>query len=213
MLVIGILIGFIIGINAYNILSNQDEQQNDLERIIVSEDDDPFLGLENAPVTIIEFSDFECPFCLRFFSESLPLIIENFVDAGKVKFVYRDFPLESIHPFAMKAAQAANCARDQDKYWEYHDLLFENQAVWTNENMEDIFKSYSSSLGLDEGQFSECVDSGKYESEILKDIQDGLDAGVNYATPTFYINGIIVVGAQPYEVFKQVIESELDKNG
>jgi len=212
MLAIGILIGFIIGINAPSLLSNQNGQQNDSERIEVSEDDDPFLGLENAPVTLIEFSDFECPFCRRFYTETLPLIKEDYVDTGKVKFVYRDFPLESIHPSASKAAQAANCAGDQDKYWEYHDLLFENQTFWANENSTNVFKSFSSSLALDEEQFNNCLDNGKYEYEISKDLQDGLDAGVNYATPTFYVNGIIVVGAQPYEVFKQVIDSELEDN-
>jgi len=98
--------------------------------IQVSLDDDPFKGNEDAPVTIIEFSDFQCPFCLRFYEQTLPSIMENYVDTGKVKFVYRDLPLDSIHPNARPVHIAAECADEQGKFWGYHDMLFDNQSEW-----------------------------------------------------------------------------------
>ncbi|MFQ6134874.1 MAG: DsbA family protein, partial [Nitrososphaerales archaeon] len=173
LLVIGILVGLLIGLNLPSILSppQQTDDEPSLIRVEgVSADDDPFLGSPDAPVTIIEFSDFQCPFCRRFFENTLQEIKRNYVDTGKVKFVYRDFPLASMHPFAEKAAEAANCASDQDRYWQYHDLLFENQPVWAAGNATVEFKKYASTLGLDEEQFNLCLDSGKYADEISKDL-------------------------------------------
>jgi|TARA_B100000315_G_scaffold232960_1_gene245723 protein-disulfide isomerase len=210
-LVIGLLTGLLIGLNLSSFLSSpqQDDNETSFERVEgISADDDPFLGSPNAPVTIIEFSDFECPFCKRFFDGTLQDIITNYVDTGKVKYVLRDFPLSDIHPDAEIAAEAANCANEQDKYWEFHDLLFQNQEDWISGNTTVEFKKYGSSLGLNEEQFAFCLESGKYVDEILMDMQDGLNAGVQ-GTPTFYINGVKVVGAQVYSVFKQVIDEEL----
>jgi len=173
------------------------------QRVTVSVDDDPVLGDQNAPVTIIEFSDFECPFCGRFFSNTLPQLTREYIDTGKVKLVYRDFPL-SFHPNAQKAAEAGECADDQGKFWEMHDKIFENQKAMS---VVDL-KSYAASLGLDTSEFNSCLDSGKHAKEIQKDISDGSKYGAS-GTPTFFINGIKLVGAQPFSAFQQIIESEL----
>jgi len=167
-------------------------------------DDDPVLGDKDAPVTIIEWSDYECPFCGRFYQQTLPSIKDEYIKTGKVKLVYRDFPL-SFHPNAQKAAEAAECAGEQKKYWEMHDLLFENgvQGGVTG------FKQYAKQLGLNTGEFNECLDSGKMASEVQKDMADGTAAGIQ-GTPGFIINGKLVSGAQPFAVFKQVIDAELN---
>jgi protein-disulfide isomerase len=164
-------------------------------------DDDPVKGDQNAPVTIVEFSDFQCPFCGRFWSQTLPQIKEDYIDTGKVKFVYRDFPL-SFHQYAQKASEAAECADEQGKFWEYHDKLFENQQFLDTESL----KQYAADLGLDTEKFNSCIDTGKYSSEVRKDFQDGQTNGVS-GTPTFFINGQKLVGAQPYSAFQQIIDS------
>jgi len=166
-------------------------------------DDDTIKGDANAPVTIVEWSDFECPFCTRFYKETLSQIEENYIRTGKVKFVYRDFPL-SFHANAQKAAEAAECAGEQENFWEMHDLLFENGVS----RGTGSFKQYAADLGLDTASFNECLDSGKYASEVQKDFQDGQIAGIT-GTPGFIINGVLVSGAQPFEVFQQIIEGEL----
>ncbi|MEM5802063.1 MAG: DsbA family protein [Candidatus Aenigmatarchaeota archaeon] len=173
------------------------------QRIQVSPDDDPTKGSANAKVTMIEFSDFQCPFCARFWKDTLPLLEEEYIKTGKLKFVYRDFPLD-FHQFAKKAAEAAECANEQNKFWEYHDKLFENQQALDITSL----KRYAQELGLDTAKFNECLDSGKYANEVQKDVQDGMAYGVS-GTPTFFINGIKVVGAQPYSVFKRIIDQEL----
>jgi protein-disulfide isomerase len=172
----------------------------------VSVDDDPAQGAEDAAVTIIEFSDFQCPYCARFDTETLPQILSNYGD--RVRFVYRDFPLTSLHANAVKAAEASECADDQGKYWEYHDLLFQNQSALDDASL----KSYAASLGLDTAAFDECLDSDSKVSEIQKDFQDGSAAGVQ-GTPAFFVNGILIEGAQPYTVFQSAIEAALAENG
>ncbi len=169
----------------------------------VGVDDDPVKGSASAPVTIIEFSDFQCPYCGRFFTDTLPQIEQNYIDTGKAKLIYRDFPL-SFHPNAEPAAEAADCAGEQGKFWEMHDKLFGNQASLSDAN----YRQWAADLGLDTTQFNSCLDSKKYASEIQNDIQDGQAAGVS-GTPTFFINGNKVVGAQPYSVFEQAIDAAL----
>jgi len=191
-----------------NLPSNANQQQP--SKIVVSIDDDPVKGSKNAPITIVEFSDFQCPFCARFYAQTLPSIEENYIKTGKVKFIYRDFPL-NFHQYAQKAAEAAECADEQGKFWEYHDILFQKQSEWSSAGVEKL-KEYAQNLGLDTAKFNECLDSGKYSSEVQKDYSDGSNYGVT-GTPTFFINGIEVVGAQPYSVFEQIIEQELNKNG
>lgn len=182
-----------------------------------SADDDPYWGPVDAPVTIIEFSDFQCPFCQRFFDQTLPQIKQQY--EGQVKFVYRDFPISSIHAWAQKAGEAAECADDQGKFWEYHDLIFENQSALNTtlqteglNGVLDTFKSYAADLGLDSAEFNDCLDSGKHTSEVQKDLQDGQAAGVT-GTPGFFINGVHVKGAQPFSVFQQVIDAALTEAG
>ena len=176
------------------------EPSQEIEKVDVSLDDDPMKGDENAPVTIVEFSDFQCPFCGKV-EPTVKQILDIY--KGKVKLVYRDFPLNS-HEFAQKAAEASECADEQDKFWEYHDKLFENQDALT---IEDL-KKYASGLELDTVKFNDCLDSGKYESEVQKDFEDGQKYGVS-GTPAFFINGKLISGNQPFSVFQQIIEGEL----
>ena len=172
-------------------------------KVKVSMDDDTVKGDKNAKVTIIEFSDFQCPFCGKFYSQTLPLIEENYIKTGKVKLVYRDFPL-SFHQNAQKAAEAAECADEQGKFWEYHNTIYDNQNTLDINNL----KQYAANLNLDTSKFESCLDSGKMTSEVQKDLKDGQSYGVE-GTPAFFINGIPLSGAQPYQVFEQVIESQL----
>ena len=195
----------------------QPKQPSAPQRILVSLDDDPVKGNPDAPITIVEFSDFQCPFCKRFHETTLPLIQENYIDTGKVKFVYRDFPIESIHPNgAIPAAVASECADEQGKFWQYHDKIFQTQGNWERLAAEDVvneFKSYAKELGLNTNQFNECLISGKYLDEVNKDYQDAVLYGVT-GTPGFFIGNeksgyIMVSGAQPYSTFQQVLDQML----
>jgi protein-disulfide isomerase len=172
----------------------------------VSADDDPAQGPEDASVTIIEFSDFQCPYCARFQSETLPQILTDYGD--RVRFVYRDFPLTGLHENALKAAEASECADEQGAYWKYHDLLFQNQSALDDASL----KNYAASLGLDTATFNQCLDSDKYMSEVQKDEQDGITAGVQ-GTPAFFINGMPLSGAQPYSAFQAAIDAALAEAG
>jgi protein-disulfide isomerase len=177
-------------------------------------DDDAIIGNKDAPVVVVEFSDFQCQFCRRFYTQTLPQLEQEYIQTGKVLFVYRDFPLSSIHPAAQKAAEAAECAEDQGKWREMHNAIFDEQnklgAGTVDFNVEDIKRWAAGISGLNVNQFNECLDSGKYEQEVLADFQDGANAGVG-GTPTFWVNGQQISGAQPYSVFKQVIDAELAK--
>jgi len=172
----------------------------------VSVDDDPAQGPEDAAVTIIEFSDFQCPYCARFDVETLPQILSNYGD--RVRFVYRDFPLTSLHENALKAAEASECADEQGAYWKYHDLLFQNQAALDDASL----KNYAASLALDTAAFNQCLDSDAQMEEVRKDVQDGITAGVQ-GTPDFFVNGVLIEGAQPYTVFQAAIEAALADSG
>jgi protein-disulfide isomerase len=160
-------------------------------------------GDPDAPITIIEFSDYECPFCARFYVQTLSLIDEEYIKTGKVNLVYRDFPL-SIHPNAQKAAEAAECAGEQGKYYEMHDILFENGA---NGGVAG-YKVYASQIGLNLAEFNECLDSGVMAAEVQKDFEEGQQYGVQ-GTPAFFINGKFISGAQPFSVFQQEIDALL----
>jgi len=165
--------------------------------------EDKIEGDPNAPITIVEFSDFECPFCSRFYSQTLIQLRTEYIDTGKVKLIYRDFPL-SFHPEAQPAAEAAECANEQGKFKEYHDMIFENQS----QIGDATYKRWAAELGLDTEQFNSCVDEGKYRAEVQADFAAGQAAGVS-GTPTFFINGQKIVGAQPFSVFQQIIDAEL----
>jgi protein-disulfide isomerase len=163
----------------------------------------PSRGPENAKVTIVEFSDFQCPFCGRA-HDTVEEVMSAY--AGKVRLVFRQFPLE-FHENAPKAAEAALCANEQSKFWDYHDLLFKNQQKL---KVDDL-KAHAASMGLDAGKFNECLDSGRMATAVKEDQAAGAKAGVN-GTPAFFINGTMLSGAQPLEEFKKVIDAELATN-
>lgn len=177
------------------------EAQKNFRRYDVPTDDDPALGPANAPITIIEFSDYQCPYCEQWHQQVFTQMRQNYGD--KIRFVYRDFPL-SFHPQATPAAEAANCANEQGAFWDFHDKLFSGQL----ELGEQAFVQYAKDLGLDMARFNECVSSRRYASEVQSDFDFAANLGVQ-STPTFFINGIPLVGAQPYATFKQVIDKEL----
>jgi len=184
--------------------------------IQVSLDDDPFKGNADAPVTIVEFSDFQCPFCLRFYEQTLPSIIENYVDTGKVKFVYRDLPLDSIHPNARPVHIAAECADEQGKFWEYHDILFDKQVEWqrlSSSDLQSTLTQYGSDLGLESASFEACLESDVIADEVNKDTLDAARYGAT-GTPAFFIGNekdgfVKISGAQPYAAFQAVIDAQL----
>jgi protein-disulfide isomerase len=172
--------------------------------------DAPVLGHADAPVTLVEFSDYQCPFCQRFFSVTFPALKRDYIDTGKVRYIFRDYPLDQIHPQARKAAVAAHCAGDQGRYWEMHDLLFQNQRALALPQLSE----YVRKLGLDGATFDACLASDKHAARISKGLADGIAAGVQ-GTPGFVVaktkpgdsvEGIPVRGAQPVEVFRQLID-------
>ena len=173
----------------------------------------PFIGDKDAPVTIIEVSDFECPFCNRFTLDTLPELKETYVDEGIVKFVFRDFPLP-YHPFAQKAAEATLCVYEQEDadYYEYHMMLHENSAALDIDNL----KEYAEEVGVDADDFAACLDDGDFEKIVKEDFEEmngivqnsGLD---NFGTPGFFVNGRPLIGAQPFSAFEEIIEEELAK--
>lgn len=172
----------------------------------ISIEGDPFVGDPDAPVTIIEFTDFQCPFCARHHSNTYPALISNYVDTGFVKYVFKQFPL-SFHPEADEASEAARCANDQDAYLAMHDKLFETQQEWSsNPDFMNLFVTYATDIGLDTDTFAECLNSGKYTELVQAQLQEGFELGVS-GTPTFFINGNIFVGAQPLQNFAQAIDS------
>jgi protein-disulfide isomerase len=177
------------------------EIPEDIKRFAIPEDDDPVFGSANAPITIIEFSDYECPFCRRWHQEVWPQLKANYGD--QIRLVYRDFPLYNIHPNAIAAAEAANCAGDQDRYWEFSDMLYEADGL-----SPDLYVAFAQQLKLDMDQFNQCVQEETYKPEVEADLSYASELGVR-STPTFFINGLYVVGAQPYEVFQQIIDLEL----
>lgn len=194
----------------------------------VSVDDDPVKGSPDAKVTIVEFSDFLCPFCAvsagfrpdlqekmkerdASWEAAVPKILENYVETGKARFVFRDFPVVHGEP-AARAAEAAECAGDLGKYWEMHDLLFSRQENFPENETEiaNFLKGLARELALDESKFSECFDSRKYQEEINKDIEAAKSYGVS-GTPTYFVNGQKIIGAHGFSIFQEVIEEELVK--
>jgi len=166
--------------------------------------DDPSIGSASAPVTLIEFSDFQCPFCQRV-APTLKQVKEKYGD--KLRVVWKDFPLTQIHPQAFKAGEAGHCAADQGKFWEYHDRLFANQQALQPTDL----KKYATDLGLDANAFNTCLDSSKYGERVRDGVAEGSRLGVN-STPTIYINGRVLSGAQPFETFVTMIDEELSKS-
>lgn len=165
-------------------------------------------GNKKAPVTIVEFTDFQCPYCSRYYTDTYGQIMKDYVDTGKVQYISRDLPLP-FHPNAKPAALASRCAGDQNKYWEMHDKLFMAQSEWSEAtDPKDKFIGYAQDLGLNQGKFTTCYTSGKYNEAIAADSALAAEVGAQ-GTPTFIINGQKVVGAQPYSEFKKVLDEKL----
>ena len=172
-----------------------------VRRVDISTDDDPSIGPANAPVTLIEFSDYQCPYCQRWYQEVYEQLMATY--PGKIHFVYRDLPLP-IHPEAEPAAEAANCAGELIDYWKFHDALFSGQYGLGR----SAYEHYAADMGLDVKAFTACLDSHRYQNEIQADASDAGRVGIN-STPSFVINGRVLVGALPFADFKAVIDEEL----
>lgn len=174
------------------------------EKVAASWGNTPILN-KNAKVQMMEFGDFQCPFCGRFFSETFGQIKKQYIDTGKVAYQHRDYPLP-FHQFAQKAHEASRCALEQSekKYWELHDWLYLNQNTLEVDNI----KKAAATLGLNAAKFNQCLDSGKHAEAVKKDVTEGTSYGVS-GTPTFLINGERIVGAQPLSAFQQAIEKYL----
>jgi protein-disulfide isomerase len=173
----------------------------------------PILGDPNAKVTIVEFSDLQCPFCKRYLDETHEQLKEKYIDTGKVKFAFRHYPLTSIHPNAQISSEAAECANEQGKFWEYHDKVFAEQDTWSPLTQTDVTNAligYAGDLGLNTDQFRSCVESEKYKDKVNEDLEAGNLVQVD-GTPAFFVNGYRLVGAQPFSEFERVIEEELKK--
>jgi protein-disulfide isomerase len=180
---------------------------------VVSIDGGAVKGDNNAKLTLVEFTDYQCPFCSRHYRETMPKIVDEYVKTGKVKYVLREFPLESIHPLAFKASEAALCSGEQGKYWEMHDRLFGNQNALAAAQLP----GHAEAVGLDAGKFKSCLESGKYTAKVRKDLNDAQKAGAT-GTPTFFLGRTDpkssdvrsvrkLVGAQPYAAFKDAIDT------
>jgi protein-disulfide isomerase len=187
------------------------------DSIVLGIDDDPVKGDRKATVVLVEFSDFQCSYCARFVRETLPEIERDYIKTGKLKYVFRDFPITSAHKDAFKAALAAGCALDQGKYWEMHDRLFENPAAFTVYNLTKSAEA----IGLNKETFQQCLNNNEYATEVQSDFEAGLKAGVNQ-TPFFFLgltepNSLkvkvltVISGAKPYAVFKAAIDSALQQ--
>ena len=200
------------------ILQNKLPPNQPITELKISADNDPIIGNSNAPITIIEFSDFQCPFCAKFHIQTLPKIMDEYIKEGKVKLVFRDFPIQSIHSNALLASVAAECANEQGKFKEMHDKLFENQNEWNSKDTDNLiilFNQYSLEMGIEKEKFDSCLKNGKYIKEIQKDLDDGRTYGVS-GTPGFFIGNdemgfIELKGAHPFENFKNVIDTQLKK--
>jgi protein-disulfide isomerase len=182
--------------------TSQDTQQQAYKRYDIPVDNEPTLGPASAPITLVMYSDYECPFCKKWYDEVFKPLQQDYGE--KIRFIYKDFPLYGKHENAAPAAEAANCAGDQGKYWEYQELLFSGQLAYSAEN----YVKYAIDLKLDEKKFQECLNTRKFEKEVQEDYEFASQLGIQ-STPTFFINGIPMVGAQPLASFEALIDQEL----
>lgn len=208
------------------ILNGTTTQQNDQQQNVAvktSIDDDPMMGdKSNAKVAFVEFSDYECPFCKMYFDQTYEQIKKEYVDTGKILYVYRDFPLSFHEPMATYEARAASCVRDQagdQRYFQFHDLVFKNTKSNGNGLTKDQTDTFAAQTGIDTGKYKDCINSDKFKDEIQKDQSDGSKIGVN-GTPGFVIgklgsdgivDGVVFTGAQPFAAFKSVIDQQLSR--
>lgn len=214
---------FRTNVQGYDSTGNTAQAQNNQgantvpsQKVEISADDDPYLGNANAKVEVIEFSDYQCPFCRKYWTESYPQLKKDFIDTGKIKYVFRDFPL-NFHPSAPLASIAGNCVYEQkgnEGYFKFHDIAFTEQnklgqgTVQFTEN--DVFSWVKQIEGMDMDKFNTCYKDPKQKAEVDADFNAGAAAGVS-GTPSFFINGKLIVGAQPYSVIKAEIEKALNE--
>ncbi len=172
--------------------------------------DSPMLGKGDAPLTLVEFSDYQCPYSGRFAETTLPTLKRDYVEGGRLRYVFHDFPLDRLHPQARKAAEAARCAGEQGRYWEMHDVLFQHQQGLQSEQLRD----YAEQLGLDGTAFAACLDSGKYQAVVQREYTEGLALGVR-GTSSFVlgktradntVEGVLFTGARPLDEFRQAMD-------
>ena len=192
-------------------------KQPPLENVQVSTAGSVSLGDMNAKVTVVEFTDYQCPFCARYANDTRTKLVEDYVKTGKIRYVLRNFPLEQIHPLAAKAAEGAECAGDQGKYWEAHERMFKNQSALDAKEL----MGHAAVLGLDQEKFKTCLESGKFTAKVKADISDGQKLGVK-GTPTFFFgypdakdqNKVRAVkllsGAQPLNAFTDILDNLLN---
>lgn len=169
----------------------------------------PFLGSANAKVTVVEYADYQCPYCEQFYTKVWSDLKTKYIDTGKIKFIYQDFAF--LGPDSNTAAEATHCAADQNKFWQYHEYLFKNQgAEGSGWAALDHQKQFAKDLGLNTDKFNQCMDSGKYKQEVLDQTAQGKTYGVT-ATPSVFINGTLILGAQPLASFEKAIDDALSK--
>lgn len=211
---VGILIGFgfgyaaAIGITLRNAPSGDGPSLPSFEELTyveVSTEERPSRGPEGAPVTILEFTDYECPFCRQHFLQTYAPLLSQF--DGQLRYVVRNFPIQQIHPRAQQAAEAAECANEQGKFWEYHDLMFDRAPALDRSNLS----AYAIEIGLDVVRFEACVDSGAMAPVVAQDFEDGIQYGVR-ATPTFFINGRMVSGALSLDEFGSYVQEAMTES-
>jgi protein-disulfide isomerase len=195
-LVLGVGVGFGLGRSTPS--AEAPTQNSELVNVDIT--GRPYRGADNAPVTLVEFTDYECPYCKRHFQLTLDTLLALY--GNKLKYVIRNFPVTSLHAHAQEAAEAAECALDQGKFWEYHDLLFRRSPALRT----DSLKAYAAEVGLDVTAFTTCLDPRQKRSVVARDVKDGRHYGVS-GTPTFFINGRILIGAQPVDAFRAYIDA------
>ncbi len=203
----GLLIGYVVWGRAPRAIARPSsdppaEPTPTIRRYDIPTEGFPSIGPADAPITIVEFSDFQCPYCKRWHDQVYKPLMAAY--PGKIRFVYRNLPLTQIHPQAMNAAEAALCAGEQNAYWQYHDKLFEN----ANRLNDDLYAILATELGLDVTAFENCMNNDTFLDDIQADMEFAFNLGIQ-STPTFFINGLAIVGAQPLAIFQQVIEDEL----
>jgi protein-disulfide isomerase len=183
-----------------------------LTQLLSIRERDVILGNQNAPVTLVEYGDYQCPFCGRFFNQTEPLLREEYISSGKVKMIYRD--LAFLGPESQAAAEAAECAKDQGKFWAYHDELFKEEIADGSENNgnldRSLFLKLAERVGLNISDFTSCLDGKKYADFVRQVTREAQSLGIN-ATPTSFVNGELIQGAQPYNTFRAAIEKHLNQ--
>lgn len=212
--ILGIIVAAIIGIAVAALLSGDETSTQDESFAIDTSNGSPILGSPDAPVTIVEFGDYQCPFCQKWNQETKPSIVKNYIETGKANLVFIDFAI--IGPDSLKAHASSYCAAEQGLYWEYHDYLYQNQGHendgWAS--AENLKRLATGVPGLDIGAFSQCVDSGKYEDRVMQNTQVARNAGAS-STPSFILVGpekeqvVGIQGAQPYSSFSRAIDDML----